>query len=206
MWTPAFLQSFSIDQDFNYALTEFSIQDIIFGLLLLISFNLYTSVINQFIFVQIKNDVFKISRLVDLSLFLFLVYGILFVASLLITFIIPIPDLVIILLLILYTILFLSIYIKIDYNDKSYVESIIMGYMLFQHNIKNIFISLIAHFLALITSTYIIVMIGVVMNQVFFGNMSIILINILFYIVSYFLSIIWIYFYLSLDKKMLIKS
>ena len=81
-----------------------------------------------------------------------------------------------------------------------------MGYMLFQHNIKNIFILLIAHFLALITSTYIIVMIGVVMNQVFFGNMSIILINILFYIVSYFLSIIWIYFYLSLDKKMLIKS
>ena len=52
MWTPAFLHSFSIDQDFNYALTEFSIQDIIFGLLLLISFNLYTSVINQFIFVN----------------------------------------------------------------------------------------------------------------------------------------------------------
>ena len=87
------------------------------------------------------------------------------------------------------------------------LSSLKVGFILPAFNeYENIFILLIAHFLALITSTYIIVMIGVVMNQVFFGNMSIILINILFYIVSYFLSIIWIYFYLSLDKKMLIKS
>jgi hypothetical protein len=56
------------------------------------------------------------------------------------------------------------------------------------------------HGLALIIITYSMVIGNLFMTQIM-GTMSIILINILFYIFSYLLSIIWIYFYFSLDKK-----
>ncbi len=115
--------------------------------------------------------------------------------------IIPIPDLVLIFFIFLYIALFFTIYVKLDYN-KSFIESFIIGYMLFTKNFKNIFKLLLMHGLALILITYSMVIAGLFTTQIF-GKMSIIIINILFYFSSYFLSIIWIYFYISINKKLI---
>tara|TARA_B110001454_G_scaffold151143_1_gene140460 strand:- start:18 stop:557 length:540 start_codon:yes stop_codon:yes gene_type:complete len=170
-----------------------------FSILLIFIFSLYTIIINQFIFINIKKTIFKISDTFGALILLFIIYVILFASFLLMSLIIPIPDLMGMLFMILYAALFFTIYIKIDYN-KSYLESLIIGYMLFTKNFKSILKLLLIHGLALIIITYSMVIVGLLVTQII-GTMSIILINILFYIFSYLLSIIWIYFYFSLDKK-----
>ena len=55
------------------------------------------------------------------------------------------------------------------------------------------------HGLALILITYGMVMVGLIATQIL-GALSIVVINILFYFASYLLSIIWIYFYFTLNK------
>jgi len=199
LFTPPILRTYQLEQNFEIILSQINSQDVIFSILLILIFSLYTIIINQFIFTNIKKTVFKLSHTINTLILLFIIYGILIISFLLLILIVPIPDLVLILFVILYVALFFTIYIKIDYN-KSYLESLIIGYMLFIKNFKLIFKLLLIHVLALIVITYSMVMGGVLVTQII-GAISVILINILFYMVSYLLSIIWIYFYFSLDKN-----
>ena len=199
LFTPPILRTYQLEQNFEIILSQINSQDVIFSILLILIFSLYTIIINQFIFTNIKKTVFKLSHTINTLILLFIIYGILIISFLLLILIVPIPDLVLILFVILYVALFFTIYIKIDYN-KSYLESLIIGYMLFIKNFKSIFKLLLIHMLALIVITYSMVMGGVLVTQII-GAISVILINILFYMVSYLLSIIWIYFYFSLDKN-----
>lgn len=199
LFTPPILRTYQLEQNFDILLSQINNQDIMFSILLIFIFSLYTIIINQFIFINIKKTIFKISDTFGALILLFIIYVILFASFLLMSLIIPIPDLMGMLFMILYAALFFTIYIKIDYN-KSYLESLIIGYMLFTKNFKSILKLLLIHGLALIIITYSMVIVGLLVTQII-GTMSIILINILFYIFSYLLSIIWIYFYFSLDKK-----
>jgi len=199
LFTPPILRTYQLEQNFDILLSQINNQDIMFSILLIFIFSLYTIIINQFIFINIKKTIFKISDTFGALILLFIIYVILFASFLLMSLIIPIPDLMGMLFMILYAALFFTIYIKIDYN-KSYLESLIIGYMLFTKNFKSILKLLLMHGLALIIITYSMVIVGLLMTQII-GTISIILINILFYIFSYLLSIIWIYFYFSLDKK-----
>jgi len=199
LFTPPILRTYQLEQNFEIILSQINSQDLIFSILLILIFSLYTIIINQFIFTNIKKTVFKLSHTINTLILLFIIYGILIVSFLLLILVVPFPDLVLILFVILYVALFFTIYIKIDYH-KSYLESLIIGYMLFIKNFKLIFKLLLIHVLALIVITYSMVMGGVLVTQII-GAISVILINILFYMVSYLLSIIWIYFYFSLDKN-----
>jgi len=199
LFTPPILRTYQLEQNFEIILSQINSQDLIFSILLILIFSLYTIIINQFIFTNIKKTVFKLSHTINTLILLFIIYGILIVSFLLLILVVPFPDLVLILFVILYVALFFTIYIKIDYH-KSYLESLIIGYMLFIKNFKSIFKLLLIHVLALIVITYSMVMGGVLVTQII-GAISVILINILFYMVSYLLSIIWIYFYFSLDKN-----
>jgi hypothetical protein len=199
LFTPPIIRTYQLEQNLDILLSQINSQDIIFSALLIFIFSLYTIIINQFIFINIKKTIFKISDTFGALILLFIIYVILFASFLLMSLIIPIPDLMGMLFMILYAALFFTIYIKIDYN-KSYLESLIIGYMLFTKNFKSILKLLLMHGLALIIITYSMVIVGLLVTQII-GTMSIILINILFYIFSYLLSIIWIYFYFSLDKK-----
>lgn len=199
LFTPPILRTYQLEQNFEIILSQINSQDVIFSILLILIFSLYTIIINQFIFTNIKKTVFKLSHTINTLILLFIIYGILIVSFLLLILVVPFPDLVLILFVILYVALFFTIYIKIDYH-KSYLESLIIGYMLFIKNFKSIFKLLLIHVLALIVITYSMVMGGVLVTQII-GAISVILINILFYMVSYLLSIIWIYFYFSLDKN-----
>ena len=199
LFTPPIVRTYQLDQNLDILLSQINSQDIIFSVLLIFIFSLYTIIINQFIFINIKKTIFKISDTFGALILLFIIYVILFTSFILMSLILPIPDLAGMLFMILYAALFFTIYIKIDYN-KSYLESLIIGYMLFTKNFKSILKLLLIHGLALIIITYSMVIVGLLVTQII-GTMSIILINILFYIFSYLLSIIWIYFYFSLDKK-----
>ena len=198
LFTPPILRSYQLEQNFEIIATQIKSQDIIFSILLIAIFNLYTIIINQFIFINIKKTTFKISDTLSLLVLLFMIYLILIMSFVFMIFIFPIPDLVLILLVILYIAFFFTIYIKIDYN-KSYLESFIIGYMLFTKNIGSILKLILMHGLALILITYGMVMVGLIATQIL-GALSIIIINILFYFASYLLSIIWIYFYFTLNK------
>ena len=198
LFTPPILRSYQLEQNFEIIATQIKSQDIIFSILLIAIFNLYTIIINQFIFINIKKTTFKISDTLSLLMLLFIIYLILIMSFVFMIFIFPIPDLVLILLVILYIALFFTIYIMIDYN-KSYLESFIIGYILFTKNIKSILKLILMHGLALILITYGMVMVGLIATQIL-GALSIVVINILFYFASYLLSIIWIYFYFTLNK------
>jgi len=199
LFTPPTLRSFQLKQDFNDMLIQINNQDLAFSCILIFIFSLYTIVINQFILINIKKSIFKISHTINTLILLFIIYLILILSFLFMVLVIPIPDLVLIFFIFLYIALFFTIYVKLDYN-KSFIESFIIGYMLFTKNFKNIFKLLLMHGLALILITYSMVIIGLFTTQIV-GKMSIIMINILFYFSSYFLSIIWIYFYVSINKK-----
>ena len=198
LFTPPILRSYQLEQNFEMIANQIKSQDIIFSILLIAIFNLYTIIINQFIFINIKKTIFKISDTLSLLMLLFIIYLILSMSFIFMIFIFPIPDLVLILLVMLYIALFFTIYVKIDYN-KSYVESFIIAYMLFTNNITSILKLILMHGLALILITYGMVMLGLIAKQIL-GALSIVVINILFYFASYLLSIIWIYFYLTLNK------
>ena len=198
LFTPPILRSYQLEQNFEMIANQIKSQDIIFSILLIAIFNLYTIVINQFIFINIKKTIFKISDTLSLLVLLFIIYLILCISFIVMIFIFPIPDLVLILLVMLYVALFFTIYVKIDYN-KSYMESFIIAYMLFTNNITSILKLILMHGLALILITYGMVMVGLIATQIL-GALSIVVINILFYFASYLLSIIWIYFYFTLNK------
>ena len=198
LFTPPILRSYQLEQNFEMIANQIKSQDIIFSILLIAIFNLYTIVINQFIFINIKKTIFKLSDTLSLLVLLFIIYLILCISFIVMIFIFPIPDLVLILLAMLYVALFFTIYIKIDYN-KSYVESFIIAYMLFTNNITSILKLILMHGLALILITYGMVMVGLIATQIL-GALSIVVINILFYFASYLLSIVWIYFYFTLNK------
>ena len=198
LFTPPILRSYQLEQNFEMIANQIKSQDIIFSILLIAIFNLYTIVINQFIFINIKKTIFKLSDTLSLLVLLFIIYLILCISFIVMIFIFPIPDLVLILLVMLYIALFFTIYVKIDYN-KSYVESFIIAYMLFTNNITSILQLIFMHGLALILITYGMVMVGLIATQIL-GALSIVVINILFYFASYLLSIIWIYFYFTLNK------
>ena len=198
LFTPPILRSYQLEQNFEMIANQIKSQDIIFSILLIAIFNLYTIIINQFIFINIKKTIFKISDTLSLLVLLFIIYLILCISFIVMIFIFPIPDLVLILLVMLYVALFFTIYVKIDYN-KSYMESFIIAYMLFTNNITSILKLILMHGLALILITYGMVMVGLIATQIL-GNLSIVVINILFYFTSYLLSIIWIYFYFTLNK------
>jgi hypothetical protein len=199
LFTPPTLRSYHIEQNLDILISQINNQDVIFSILLILILNIYTVVINQFIFINIKNEIFKLSQTISALILLFIIYGILITSFLLMSLIIPLPDLVLILFIILYIALFFTLYIKLDYN-KSYLNSLTSGYVLFTKNFKLIFKLLLMHGLALMIITYGMVILGLFVSQII-GKMSIILINILFYFLSYFLSIVWVYFYLSLDKN-----
>ena len=198
LFTPPILRSYQLEQNFEMIANQIKSQDIIFSILLIVIFNLYTIIINQFIFINIKKTIFKISDTLNLLVLLFIIYLILCLSFIVMIFIFPIPDLVLILLVMLYVALFFTIYVKIDYN-KSYMESFIIAYMLFTNNITSILKLILMHGLALILITYGMVMVGLIATQIL-GALSIVVINILFYFASYLLSIIWIYFYFTLNK------
>ena len=198
LFTPPILRSYQLEQNFEMIANQIKSQDIIFSILLIAIFNLYTIVINQFIFINIKKTIFKLSDTLSLLVLLFIIYLILCISFIVMIFIFPIPDLVLILLVMLYVALFFTLYVKIDYN-KSYVESFIIAYMLFTNNITSILKLILMHGLALILITYGMVMVGLIATQIL-GALSIVVINILFYFASYLLSIIWIYFYFTLNK------
>jgi len=198
LFTPPILRSYQLEQNFELIANQIKNQDIIFSILLIAIFNLYTIVINQFIFINIKKTIFKLSDTLSLLVLLFIIYLILCISFIVMIFIFPIPDLVLILLVMLYVALFFTIYVKIDYN-KSYMESFIIAYMLFTNNITSILKLILMHGLALILITYGMVMVGLIATQIL-GALSIVVINILFYFASYLLSIIWIYFYFTLNK------
>ena len=198
LFTPPILRSYQLEQNFELIANQIKNQDIIFSILLIAIFNLYTIVINQFIFINIKKTIFKLSDTLSLLALLFIIYLILCISFIVMIFIFPIPDLVLILLVMLYVALFFTLYVKIDYN-KSYVESFIIAYMLFTNNITSILKLILMHGLALILITYGMVMVGLIATQIL-GALSIVVINILFYFASYLLSIIWIYFYFTLNK------
>jgi len=198
LFTPPILRSYQLEQNFELIANQIKNQDIIFSILLIAIFNLYTIVINQFIFINIKKTIFKLSDTLSLLVLLFIIYLILCISFIVMIFIFPIPDLVLILLVMLYVALFFTLYVKIDYN-KSYVESFIIAYMLFTNNITSILKLILMHGLALILITYGMVMVGLIATQIL-GALSIVVINILFYFASYLLSIIWIYFYFTLNK------
>ena len=198
LFTPPILRSYQLEQNFEMIANQIKSQDIIFSILLIAIFNLYTIIINQFIFINIKKTIFKISDTLSLLVLLFIIYLILCISFIVMIFIFPIPDLVLILLVMLYVALFFTIYVKIDYN-KSYMESFIIAYMLFTNNITSILKLILMHGLALILITYGMVMVGLIATQIL-GALSIVVINILFYFASYLLSIIWIYFYFTLNK------
>ena len=198
LFTPPILRSYQLEQNFELIANQIKSQDIIFSILLIAIFNLYTIIINQFIFINIKKTIFKISDTLSLLVLLFIIYLILCLSFIVMIFIFPIPDLVLILLVMLYVALFFTIYVKIDYN-KSYMESFIIAYMLFTNNITSILKLILMHGLALILITYGMVMVGLIATQIL-GALSIVVINILFYFASYLLSIIWIYFYFTLNK------
>ena len=198
LFTPPILRSYQLEQNFEMIANQIKSQDIIFSILLIAIFNLYTIIINQFIFINIKKTIFKISDTLNLLVLLFIIYLILCLSFIVMIFIFPIPDLVLILLVMLYVALFFTIYVKIDYN-KSYMESFIIAYMLFTNNITSILKLILMHGLALILITYGMVMVGLIATQIL-GALSIVVINILFYFASYLLSIIWIYFYFTLNK------
>ena len=198
LFTPPILRSYQLEQNFEMIANQIKSQDIIFSILLIAIFNLYTIIINQFIFINIKKTIFKISDTLSLLVLLFIIYLILCLSFIVMIFIFPIPDLVLILLVMLYVALFFTIYVKIDYN-KSYMESFIIAYMLFTNNITSILKLILMHGLALILITYGMVMVGLIATQIL-GSLSIVVINILFYFASYLLSIIWIYFYFTLNK------
>ncbi len=198
LFTPPILRSYQLEQNFELIANQIKNQDIIFSILLIAIFNLYTIVINQFIFINIKKTIFKLSDTLSLLVLLFIIYLILCISFIVMIFIFPIPDLVLILLVMLYVALFFTLYVKIDYN-KSYVESFIIAYMLFTKNIRSILKLILMHGLALILITYGMVMVGLIATQIL-GALSIVVINILFYFASYLLSIIWIYFYFTLNK------
>ena len=101
--------------------------------------------------------------------------------------------------LILYVYMFFGLYIKID-TQKSNLECLLSSYILCLDNLKNIFKLILFHILAIIIITYSIVILGLFTSQIA-GSYSIILINILFYIASYFLSIVWIYAYFDFKQK-----
>tara|TARA_Y100001970_G_scaffold205843_1_gene250683 strand:+ start:2967 stop:3683 length:717 start_codon:yes stop_codon:yes gene_type:complete len=199
LFTPPILRTYQLDQNIETMLLKINSQDIIFSILLILLFSLYTIIINQFILINIKQLTFKISHTLSLLILLFMIYVILIISVCLMIIIIPIPDLVLILFIMIYVALFFTIYVKIDYN-KSYIESLIIGYMLFTKNFISILKLLLMHAFALIPISFIITIIGLIATQLV-GPISLLLINILFYIASYFLSIVWIYFYLSLDKN-----
>ena len=198
LFTPPILRSYQLEQNFEMIANQIKSQDIIFSILLIAIFNLYTIVINQFIFINIKKTIFKLSDTLSLLVLLFIIYLILCISFIVMIFIFPIPDLVLILLVMLYVALFFTLYVKIDYN-KSYMESFIIAYMLFTNNITSILKLILMHGLALILITYGMVMVGLIATQIL-GALSIVVINILFYFASYLLSIIWIYFYFTLNK------
>ena len=199
LFTPPILRSYQLEQNFEMIANQIKSQDIIFSVLLIAIFNLYTIIINQFIFINIKKTIFKLSDTLSLLVLLFIIYLILCISFIVMIFIFPIPDLVLILLVMLYVALFFTLYVKIDYN-KSYMESFIIAYMLFTNNITSILKLILMHGLALILITYGMVMVGLIATQIL-GALSIVVINILFYFASYLLSIIWIYFYFTLNKE-----
>jgi len=95
--------------------------------------------------------------------------------------------------------MFFGLYIKIDLQKKN-LDCILDGYFFCKHNFKNIFKIIIFHLLSIIVITYSIVILGFFASQII-GPLSIIFINILFYMASYFLSIAWIHAYFDLKQK-----
>lgn len=199
LFTPPILRTYQLDQNIETMLLGINSQDIIFSFILIILFSLYTIIINQFIFINIKQLTFNISHTLNALILLFMIYAILIISFFLMILIIPIPDLVLILFIMMYVALFFAIYVKLDYN-KSYIESLFIGYMLFTKNFTSILKLLLMHAFALIPISFVITMIGLITTQIA-GPISLLVVNVLFYIASYFLSMIWIYFYLSLDKN-----
>ena len=199
LFTPPILRTYQLDQNIETMLLGINSQDIIFSFILIILFSLYTIIINQFIFINIKQLTFNISHTLNALILLFMIYAILIISFFLMILIIPIPDLVLILFIMMYVALFFAIYVKLDYN-KSYIESLFIGYMLFTKNFTSILKLLLMHALALIPISFVITIIGLITTQIT-GPISLLIVNVLFYIASYFLSMIWIYFYLSLDKN-----
>ena len=199
LFTPPTLRSLQLKQNFDDLLMQINNQDVLFSILLALIFSLYTIVINQFILINIKRTVFKISRTINALILFFILYIILLLSVLFMVLIIPIPDLILVFFIIMYVSLFFSIYINLDYN-KTLIECLVICYILFTKNFKNIFKLILMHGLALVLITYAMVIAGLFVTQII-GNMSIVIINILFYFSSYFLSIVWVYYYLSMDKK-----
>ena len=101
LFTPPTLRSYQIEQNLDILISQINNQDVIFSILLILILNIYTVVINQFIFINIKNEIFKLSQTISALILLFIIYGILITSFLLMSLIIPLPDLVLILFIIL---------------------------------------------------------------------------------------------------------
>ena len=199
IFTPNNLRNFQLDQNFETITSEIKTADVLFSLILILIFSLYTVFINQFIITNLKNKVFKISESISALSYMLLMYGLLLFSFTLLVLTFPIPDLVIFFILILYICMFFGLYIKIDVQKKN-LDCILDGYFFCKHNFKNIFKIIIFHLLSIIVITYSIVILGFFASQII-GSFSIIFINILFYMASYFLSIAWIYAYFDLKQK-----
>ena len=199
IFTPSILRDLQIEQNLDNLMSEMKNHDIFSSLLLVLTFSFFTIFINQFIITNIKKQIFKISDSISALTYMLVMFILLFLLFLFLVIIIPIPDLVILFILILYVYTFFGFYIKID-TQKSNLECLLSSYILCLNNLKNIFKLILFHILAIIIITYSIVILGLFTSQIA-GSYSIILINILFYIASYFLSIVWIYAYFDFKQK-----
>ena len=83
LFTPPILRTYQLEQNFEIILSQINSQDLIFSILLILIFSLYTIIINQFIFTNIKKTVFKLSHTINTLILLFIIYGILIVSFLL---------------------------------------------------------------------------------------------------------------------------
>ena len=74
LFTPPTLRSFQLKQDFNDVLIQINNQDLAFSFILIFIFSLYTIVINQFILINIKKSIFKVSHTIKTLILLFIIF------------------------------------------------------------------------------------------------------------------------------------
>ena len=180
---------------------NFESNQIIFMILSFMLSMVYNLLIIKFIFVNVQNNqkIFKINEIFNLLILLSLVYALSILPPMLIMLFIPLLGAF--LIPIIYIALFFSIYIKLE-SEKSFLESLIMSYVLFKNNISNMVTICLIHCSGALMIIYATTLLGIPLTQLF-GQGAIIFQQIFMNIGYYLLSIIWVCFYFSLDRSII---
>jgi len=185
----------------NLEQVNFNLQsnDIIFMVLSFVLSMFYNLLIIKFIFISLKNNkkTFRLDEIFSLFILLLSSYILSIVPPMLITLLIPFLG--ILLVPIIYIALFFSIYIMLEFHT-SVLDSLVKSYALFKNNISNMLVLCLIHCAGALMIIYATTLLGVPFSYIA-GNFTMIFQQIFMNIGHYLLSIIWICFYLSLDRS-----